>query len=104
MGLVEIHVQGHTSALDNFHNAIFEQAPSLARPRLQSSASVEFETVSDFSILPRSASGDAHIRVPADLFTCDDCVRELNDPADRRYHYPFINCTQCGPRYTIIRA
>ena len=91
MGQVEIHVQGVSSALDHFHNAIFEQAPMLARPRLQTIASVEAEDFSDFSILSSSASGDAHIRVPADLFTCDDCVRELNDPADRRYRYPFID-------------
>jgi hydrogenase maturation protein HypF len=104
MGQVEIHVQGLPSALDLFHNAIFEQAPSLARPRLQSSDIIEPEAFSGFSILPSSIDGDARIHVPADLFTCDACVQELNDPADRRYRYPFINCTQCGPRYTIIRV
>ena len=44
-----------------------------------------------------------HISVPTDLFLCDDCLHEMNDPEDRRYHYPFINCTQCGPRYTLIQ-
>ena len=51
----------------------------------------------------RGAAGSSAL-IPADVATCDDCLRELFDPADRRYRYPFINCTQCGPRFTIVRA
>jgi hydrogenase maturation protein HypF len=58
----------------------------------------------DFEIATSSAQADASIFVPQDFFMCDDCRRELADASDRRYQYPFINCTQCGPRYTLIEA
>ena len=57
-----------------------------------------------FRILASATGLQPHIHLPLDLFTCDDCLEELRDAAARRYRYPFINCTQCGPRYTLIRA
>ncbi len=59
-----------------------------------------FET---FSIVSSSSEGIRSLQMPVDLKTCDACLAELNDPANRRYRYPFINCTHCGPRYSIIR-
>jgi hydrogenase maturation protein HypF len=58
----------------------------------------------DFVILDSATAAAAQVFVPADSFTCDECLAELQDPADRRYRYPFINCTQCGLRYTLIEA
>ncbi|MBU1568869.1 MAG: carbamoyltransferase HypF, partial [Proteobacteria bacterium] len=55
-----------------------------------------------FSILPSVAGGSANTAIPPDVALCDDCLRELLDPGDRRFHYPFINCTNCGPRFTIV--
>jgi hydrogenase maturation protein HypF len=57
-----------------------------------------------FSILDSTASNESDIHLPPDGFVCADCLAELNDPANRRHRYPFINCTQCGPRYTLITA
>jgi len=57
-----------------------------------------------FSVRPSTTDGVRTARILPDLATCDDCVRELLDPADRRYRYPFINCTQCGPRYSIVEG
>jgi hydrogenase maturation protein HypF len=62
------------------------------------------EASDGFRILASTTEVDQHIHVPADLFTCNECMVELRDSTARRYRYPFINCTQCGPRYTIIRA
>lgn len=104
VGVVEIIIQGPTPVVDNFLNAIFADKPPLANPVLQSNTSVSVADYTGFTILPSQSEGEAHISVPADLFLCDDCLAELNNPADRRYRYPFINCTQCGPRYTLIRS
>ena len=104
VGLVEIHAQGDSGNLDSFIADLLLHAPPLAQPVLSSDSRVAAGAFDSFDILQSDDRGEARISVPADLFTCDDCLRELNSPADRRYHYPFINCTQCGPRYTLIRA
>jgi hypothetical protein len=62
------------------------------------------EAPGQFAILASEAAAQPRIFVPPDYFTCEECLAELADPGDRRYRYPFINCTQCGPRYTIIRS
>jgi hydrogenase maturation protein HypF len=104
VGLVEVHVQGRGENLEQFVSEIFNHAPPLAQPVLQSDADVDPGAFNEFVILQSLDQGEANISVPADLFTCDDCLAELNTPSDRRYQYPFINCTQCGPRYTLIRS
>jgi len=103
VGIVEIHVQGQSRNLDNFLSDIFAKKPSLAKPELISEQPAAIGDFTDFIILHSQSQGQPLIRVPTDLFLCDDCLAELNDPSDRRYRYPFINCTQCGPRYTLIR-
>jgi hydrogenase maturation protein HypF len=103
-GRVFIHAEGSPGQLDRLEHALVHSAPPLARPQLVSSEPVEFSGVEDFSILASDSSSESEIHVPPDLYTCDDCVEELITPQERRHGYPFINCTQCGPRYTIITA
>jgi hydrogenase maturation protein HypF len=102
-GTVDIFVQGSPSALLEFERALLQEAPPLARPAIASGMGAEPGPLESFVILPSREASTAHVHVPPDYFACDDCLRELHDPADRRYRYPFINCTQCGPRYTLIR-
>lgn len=104
VGLVEIRIQGQAQKLEKFVSEIFTLAPQLARPVLQSDNRVDPGAFDSFSIQRSLDQGEASISLPADLFTCDVCLAELNSPSDRRYRYPFINCTQCGPRYTLIRS
>lgn len=106
-----VHIEAHAlaGALDAFVAALSEHAPAAAR--------VERVDIADLEPGGWSAADEQGFRIVAsqdqtahttlvspDIATCDDCLRELFDPADRRYHYPFINCTNCGPRFTIIRS
>ena len=103
-GEVDIVVGGPAAALERFMCELITRAPPLARPRLIEAQATALPQTSQFTILASAADGPARIFVPADAFTCPECLAELDDPADRRYRYPFINCTQCGPRYTLIEA
>ncbi len=102
-GRVEIHAEGSAQSLDAFADQLISRAPAIARPQIARSEDAACKPHAEFSIL-KSQAGEAHIHVPPDFFMCEDCRRELNDPADRRHRYPFINCTQCGPRYTLIES
>jgi hydrogenase maturation protein HypF len=103
-GKVLVHAEGGAQALAVFETALIGEAPLLSRPRLESSVPVHAEGAGDFRILASESSGETDVHLPPDLFCCEDCVAEMQSPAARRRRYPFTNCTQCGPRYTIIRS
>ena len=102
-GGVVIEVEGDSERLDAFAAALAAEAPPLARVDAVSSAELEPLGVRGFAISP-SEGGAPTALVAPDAATCADCLRELFDPGDRRHRYPFINCTNCGPRFTIVRA
>lgn len=106
-----VHIEAHalSESLGEFVAALSEHAPAASR--------VEHVEVVDLAPGDWDAANEQGFRIVAsrdqtahttlispDIATCDDCLRELFDPADRRFHYPFINCTNCGPRFTIIRS
>ncbi len=101
-GEVLVEAQGESAALDAFAAALISAAPPLARPHVVSCLPIPLRELYSFEILPSAVSLHAQVHIPPDNFLCDDCRREMLDPGDRRYRYPFINCTQCGPRYTLI--
>ncbi len=104
---VAIEVEGTPSALAQFEQRLKTDAPPLARvDRLESTAEApgpDGDRDVGFRILP-SRTGQVTTSIPPDTATCDDCLAELFDPADRRHRHAFINCTQCGPRYTLTRT
>ncbi|NJD31480.1 MAG: carbamoyltransferase HypF [Gammaproteobacteria bacterium] len=103
-GDVEVVVSGLRSSVAAFTDEIVSRAPPLARPAVRMVSDCAAPDAAGFVIAASSAADAPQVSVPPDFFACDDCVRELGDAADRRYRYPFINCTQCGPRYTLIEA
>lgn len=103
-GEVEIFAEGDTNSLRRFGRALFAEVPPLARPEILSDVRVEPEGRRAFEILESRAAQTEHIHVPPDHFACKECLTELEDRHDRRYRYPFVNCTQCGPRYTLIES
>lgn len=103
-GAVEIHAEGRPAQLQLFSDALLSEAPPLSAPGPLSVAACEPEHATAFAILDSAASSHADVHLPPDGFVCADCLAELHDPASRRHRYPFINCTQCGPRYTLITA
>jgi hydrogenase maturation protein HypF len=104
-GVVEILAEGREADLDAFCEAIATEAPPLARVedvRWTPSRPAGFSGFEVDESLEDEEAGER--LVPPDIATCDKCLAELFDPDDRRYRYPFINCTDCGPRFTIIEA
>lgn len=101
-GRVLIEVEGDATRLDAFAAALVAEAPTLARIDTISAVVVPVEGATEFRIEKSRGSAAKDVFISPDIATCADCLRELFDPADRRFGYPFINCTNCGPRLTII--
>jgi hydrogenase maturation protein HypF len=100
---VIIDAFGTDEALSAFIVDLTAEAPPAARIRKIDWDPIPFEPVAGFDIVASGASEERNVSIPPDLAICDDCLREVFDPSDRRYLYPFTNCTNCGPRYSIVR-
>lgn len=100
---VIIEVEGEEKVIKDFILSIHNEKPRLANIFSQS---VEFfeelKNYENFKILESNSNTEKNVFILPDISTCDECLRELYDPSDRRYMYPFINCTNCGPRFSII--
>ena len=101
---VVVEAEGPETALDQLVRVLEREAPPLATVESVRVERAKPAGESGFRILPSESHGEADALVSADMSTCDACLAELADPADRRYRYPFINCTDCGPRFTIVRG
>jgi hydrogenase maturation protein HypF len=100
---VTIDVFGRSDVLDGFVSRLRRDTPGSAEIQELHTQPIPAELLDTFSIARSAEQSDRRISIPPDLATCSACLREIDDPTDRRYRYPFTNCTSCGPRFTIAR-
>lgn len=99
---VAIHIQGPQRNIESFYKDIPLKCPPLAHITQLSIFDEKLNNFNEFKITDTKRESRTATLISPDISVCDDCLNELFDPADRRFRYPFINCTNCGPRYTII--
>ncbi len=99
---VQVHVEGPLDALDAFARAVVEEAPPAATVAAVEAAVAQPQGFAAFAIRASERGERLTTRISPDLPVCENCLRELFDPADRRHLYPYITCTDCGPRYSIV--
>lgn len=102
-GGVEIHLESREpSGFAGFLEALERDKPPLARIERVTKRRAAFEGFKSFAV-ERSEAGESFVFISPDISTCENCRRDISDPGDRRFRYPFTNCTDCGPRYTIVQ-
>ncbi|HUL33649.1 MAG TPA: carbamoyltransferase HypF [Candidatus Eisenbacteria bacterium] len=100
---VSIEVQGDAEAVEQFLTRLPKEVPPLARITGFAPQDAEIREETSFQIAASRMDEAPRVLISPDAAVCEDCYREMMNPRDRRFHYPFINCTNCGPRFTIIR-
>jgi hydrogenase maturation protein HypF len=100
---VDIQIDGSQNALQDFVQSLRVEAPPLAQIDEIHITNLAANGYKEFQIQESRSIADAFQPISPDVAICDECLRELFDPADRHYRYPFVNCTHCGPRFTIIQ-
>ena len=101
---VAIEIEGPADRIESFRRRLQDEAPPLSRIDSVIAHETPPKRERGFHIVASEARGQVTTGIPADAATCADCLRELLDPDDRRYRFPFLNCTNCGPRFTITRS
>ncbi len=101
---VTIEIEGQPQAINTFQHRLRAEQPPQARIDSIETSHIAPTGGRLFQIIHSAHDGSAATLIPPDIATCDDCLREVFDANDRRFRYPFINCTNCGPRYTIVRS
>lgn len=100
---VFIKAEGNLKNLEKFKNELVNEAPRQAIVKEFKIEDTDYEKLDTFKIVESKAGGNREVLISPDLAICEDCLKEVLDSKDRRFNYPFTNCTNCGPRFTIIK-
>ena len=100
---VTLDVEGEEGAVTRFFAGLARNSPRQSRIAKVTRRSLPPKGYDRFEVEVSTGAGEARVHLPADLAPCDKCLEEMRDPGDRRYRYPFVNCVDCGPRFTIVR-
>lgn len=98
-----VYIHGEGEEIDNFYRRLIQEAPPLAKITTIECREVTYCGYKEFEIIESQNEGKADVLISPDIAICKECLAELYDSQNFRFHYPFINCTNCGPRYTIIK-
>ncbi len=101
-GGVTLEVEGREEDISTFFKLLEQNVPERALIAKVDAKTLPIEGYKSFEVVASETEGAVGVQLPPDLATCDTCLSELGDPKDRRYRYPFINCVDCGPRFTIV--
>ncbi|MBA2496177.1 MAG: acylphosphatase, partial [Acidimicrobiia bacterium] len=101
---VLIEVEGDETAVEELRRLLVDDPPPLARVATDTPSVIPVAGDAGFAIVASAGGGAPTAPVSIDTATCGACLAEVDDPTDRRHRYPFTNCTDCGPRYTIVRS
>lgn len=101
---VEVEIEGSLDKVEAFMKDLYQELPPLARIDSAESQDGTLIGYTEFKIIPSQKSTEKNALISPDIASCEKCLSEMNDPSNRRYQYPFINCTDCGPRYSIIET
>jgi hydrogenase maturation protein HypF len=102
-GGLQMEVEGESASLDAFYQELIEDPPKLARIHDVHWQKITPVGTTQFQILQSDVHSHSHRFIPADIAVCNECLSEMTEPFQRRFFYPFLNCTNCGPRFTIIK-
>jgi len=101
---VKIHIEGTKEKIDKFIELLEHEPPPLAKVENINAQELELSGFETFDIIPSDSENEKATSVSSDVTICEACLNEMRNPLNRRYRYPFINCTDCGPRYTITKT